>query len=121
MLQGIVDTYIMPPIANAASLSLGLDLAGPALDAGHPALAGLPALAPLLVWSGRGAVGLPAAGNRDGTTAVVVQHPEDGVEDGHEIAFQTEGPKHQVRCFLETLAPGPPRVPVGAGPLDPCP
>ena len=32
MLQGIVDHYIQPPIANAASLSLHLDLAGPALS-----------------------------------------------------------------------------------------
>ena len=28
MFQGIVDTYILPPIANSTSLSLGLDLAG---------------------------------------------------------------------------------------------
>ena len=41
MLQGIVDNYILPDIANAASLSLGLDLAGPAIDdPTNPALAG---------------------------------------------------------------------------------
>ena len=32
MEQGIVDHYIMPPIANATSLSLGLDLLGTPLD-----------------------------------------------------------------------------------------
>src|SRR6185437_5919473 len=32
MEQGIVDHYIMPPIANAMSLSLGLDLTGTPLD-----------------------------------------------------------------------------------------
>src|SRR5262249_33858558 len=34
MLQGIVDHYILPSIANATSLSLGLDAAGPLYDAG---------------------------------------------------------------------------------------
>ena len=33
MMQGIVDHYILPPIANSISLSLGLDQAGEALDA----------------------------------------------------------------------------------------
>ena len=32
MFQGVVDHYILPPMANAASLSLGLDLAGDELD-----------------------------------------------------------------------------------------
>src|SRR5579883_2502723 len=36
MFQGIVDHYILPPIANAESLSLGLDLAGPERDTGVP-------------------------------------------------------------------------------------
>ena len=36
MMQGIVDHYIMPPIADATSLSLGLDLAGPELDDHRP-------------------------------------------------------------------------------------
>ncbi len=38
MLQGIVDTYILPPMANATSVSLGLDLGGPSLDAAEPRL-----------------------------------------------------------------------------------
>ncbi len=36
----------------------------------------------------------------------MVQHAEDGIEDGHEVVFQTEAPKHQYRCFLESLARG---------------
>jgi hypothetical protein len=128
MEQGIVDHYIMPNIANAMSLSLGLDLAGDALDA--PAIAsggkgddlvGQVALGDLLRWSGRRAIPLPASGNANGTTAIVVQHPEDGVEDGHEVTFQTDAPKHEYRCFLATFASGTPRVPRG-GSLDaPCP
>jgi len=117
MLQGIVDTYIPPPVANATSLSLGLDLAGEALDAGHPGLRDVRPLVDLLPLSGRQRIDLPAAENRvaagqEPVTAVVVQHPEDGVEDGHEVVFQTEPPKLQYRCFLETFAAGlTPRVP----------
>lgn len=112
MFQGIVDTYILPPIANTLSLSHGLDLAEPALEPS------LPALLPLL---GRRTVSLPASANH-GTTRVVVQHPEDGIEDGHEVMFQTEGPKHQYRCFLASLAQGGAPHVVPSAPADaPCP
>jgi hypothetical protein len=101
MLQGIVDTYILPPMANALSLALALDLAGEPLDATNPELASFTPLEPLLVHSGGARVPLPASGS------VVVQHPEDGIENGHEVVFQTEAPKRQYRCFLATLSRGP--------------
>ena len=116
MMQGIVDHYIMPPIANAASLSFGLDLAGAALDGDAPELADLAPLASLLPLVGRSAIALPASGNNGGAgvemvTAVVTQNPEDGIEDGHEVVYQTEGPKHAYRCFLASLKSGTPIVP----------
>lgn len=112
MLQGIVDHYIMPPIANATSVSAGLDLAKPPLEES------LPALLPL---EGRVAVDLPVSANRDGSTAVVMQHREDGVEDGHEVVFQTQGARHQYRCFLETFAAdGVPTVVAPADETTPC-
>ena len=124
MLQGIVDHYIMPPIANTTSLSLGLDLAGAALDETTPEVAGLPSLRSLLAFSGRHAIALPAAGNLSSdagpVTAVVVQHAADGIEDGHEVVFQTEAPKHQYRCFLASFLKGVPVV-VPNGPEEaPC-
>jgi dienelactone hydrolase len=100
MVQGIVDHYIMPTIANATSLAMGLDLAGPALDGTVPELASFPPLATLLPLRDRTTLPLPAFGNRDGRTAVVVQHAADGIEDGHEALFQTAAPRRQVRCFL---------------------
>lgn len=113
MFQGILDTYIPPPVANALSLALGLDLGGEALDA---TLAGYAPLADFLDLSGRGRVSLPASGNLGAVTAVVVQHLEDGIEDGHEVVFQTAAPQLQYRCFLESLRAGAPRVPAaGAG------
>lgn len=97
-----------------ASLSLGLDLAGPALDGSVPEIAGFPPLSSLLGFSGRGVVPLPASSNVGGkVTAVVTQHAEDGVADGHEVVFQTEAPKEQYRCFLKGLRMGLPVVPAG--------
>jgi len=122
MLQGIVDRYILPPIANATSLSLGLDLGGTPLDEDHAELAGLRPLSEVMGFVGSEAIALPAAGNHpSGATALVVQHPEDGIEDGHEVVFQTEAPQHQLRCLLEGFAAGEtPTIPEGDGALDPC-
>ena len=117
MMQGIVDTYILPPIANALSLSLGLDRGGQALDAASPELSELDPLDLLLPLVGRGAIDLPASGNRGAATALVVQHPEDGIEDGHEVVFQTEPPQHQMRCFLSSLLAGAATV-TPPGPLS---
>jgi hypothetical protein len=119
MEQGIVDHYILPRIANAISVPLGLDLAGEPRDAA----AGLPAvqlpLEGLLRYSGRGRIALPASGNKGGTTVVVVQHVDDGVQDAHEIVFQRDEPKREYRCFLESLLAGTPRVPAtGTGACD---
>ena len=103
MLQGITDTYILPPMANATSLSYGLDLGGPALDSSAPDLASFASLGERLPMSSGEAIALPAQGNQGGATRVVVQHAEDGIEDGHEIIFQSDAAKAQYRCFLETL------------------
>jgi hypothetical protein len=124
MLQGIVDHYILPSIANSTSLALGLDAAGPLYDAQNAELQMLdqPALAPLLPLAGRAAIALPAHANIDAsTTAVVVQHPGDAIEDGHEVIFQTDPPKHQYRCFLASWKTGTPTVPPDGGEDDPCP
>ncbi len=124
MMQGIVDHYIMPPIANATSLSFGLDLAGGGLDARTGELAALDPLATLLPFSGAREIALPASANASGSsgvaTAVVTQTAEDGVEDGHEVVFQTDTPKHAYACFLETLRVGVPRVPSPAAIGAPC-
>ena len=117
MFQGLVDHYILPRIANALSLSLGLDLAGDTFDS--VAQTGLPAqtpLADLLSYAGRAQIPLPATDNflsatGDHVTGVVIQHPEDGIEDGHEIAYQSEAARREYRCFLESFAAGSPRVP----------
>ena len=63
MFQGITDTYILPPIANALSLAAGLDLAGEGLEARDPESARFTALEPLLPLSGGAVVPYPASAN----------------------------------------------------------
>jgi hypothetical protein len=125
MLQGIVDHYILPSIANATSLSFGLDLGGEPLDAATPELSSFTPLEQLLGFSGRARAALPAGANQksakgEAVTGIVVQHREDGIEDGHEVVFQTPAPKHQYQCFLEGLAKGMPRVPPPGAEDAPC-
>jgi pimeloyl-ACP methyl ester carboxylesterase len=122
MVQGIVDDYILPDIANAMSLSLELQLGGTEYDTeSDPRLAGERPLGPLLPLVQSGTITLPWAG-ADAGTRVVVQHKEDGIEDGHEVMFQTDAPKHQYQCFLESwLASGTPKVDVDAARDAPCP
>jgi hypothetical protein len=114
MFQGIVDHYIMPPMANASTLSFGLDLAGSSLDSQTPEIADFSPIASLLPISSRQTIALPAQNNvslgASSVTAVVTQHESDGIEDGHEIMFQKPGPKYQYRCFLASYAKGGPVI-----------
>ena len=127
MFQGIVDHYIMLPMANSLSLPLGVDLAGPAVDETAPEIAALPHILDVLPLSGRSQIALPATENfalADGgtVTAVLVQEPGDGIDDGHEVVFQTEAPKHQYRCYLQSWAEtGVAKVPAAGLSTDPCP
>lgn len=125
MEQGIVDHYILPPIANATPLSVGLDLAGTELDVTSPELLARPELYPLssvMKYGGRKALTFPVSANAaPNVTAIVVQHPADGIEDGHEVMFQTEPPKREYRCFLQSYAKGGAAL-VPDGNVDaPCP
>jgi hypothetical protein len=125
MMQGIVDRYILPPIANAASLAFGLELAGKELDEEVAELEPFEPLGELLALRGGAATPLPASLNVESVdgepaTAVVTQHAEDGVEDGHEVVFQTAVPKHAYACFLASLSSGAPLVPSPANPGAPC-
>jgi hypothetical protein len=124
MIQGIVDHYILPSIANSTSLSMGLDQGGPVYDADNAEeqMLGQVPLGMRLPLVGRAQLDLPVTGNRAGNvTALVVQHPEDGIEDGHEVMFQTEPPKHQYRCFLSSWLKGVPQVPPDGAADAPCP
>jgi hypothetical protein len=126
MFQGIVDHYILPDIANATTLSIGLDLAGTELDQSSQEPAGQTPVTSLLPLAGLSAISLPAAQNlalpNAGTsTGVLVQANGDAIEDGHEVVFQTDGPKHQYQCFLASTLSGTPSVPVADNADAGCP
>jgi hypothetical protein len=126
MEQGIVDHYILPNIANSTSLSIGLDLGGTPLDSSPPEDADETPLLSVLSLVGRSQITLPASANimlpgGGAVTGVVVQHPSDGIEDGHEVVFQTDPPKHQYKCFLQDFAQGmTPAVRADAPASAPC-
>ncbi len=104
MHQGMVDRYILPPIANSLSVALGLDLGGEALDEVTDEVAHLRPVSALLPLSGGTQVPLPHTS--DGDLRLLIQVAEDGIQDGHEVAFQHEGPQRATRCLLEALAAG---------------
>ena len=114
MFQGIVDTYIPPQVANALTIALGIDLAGRALDREDARLAGVESVVEVLPLRGRSGLSYPVRDNVEAggrtVTAVVAQHPDDGIEDGHETMWQTEPPRAQFRCFLHTLDEGSPTI-----------
>lgn len=115
MHQGIVDTYILPPIANAMTLSMGMDAAGLALDADHPDLVAFATLDERLALVPGQRLDLPLQGTGE-AVRVNVQHPQDALQDGHEVMFQTAAPKAQYRCFLQTWwLDGVPTVPTADG------
>lgn len=114
MFEGVVDTYIMPPIANSMTIATGLDLAGPALDQSDARLSEFQSIVDVLPLRGRGALAFPVSGNVDtggsAVTAAVVQHVEDGIEDGHEVMWQRPEAHTQYRCFLRGLLDGSPDI-----------
>ncbi|HBQ17508.1 MAG TPA: hypothetical protein DEF51_42395 [Myxococcales bacterium] len=103
--QGVLDTYIPPPIANPFALSLGLDLAGAALDGPFTSR---PLTRDMALVGGRH---LPAGlrANQGARTRVTVQLAEDGLEDGHEVMFQRPGARAMLTRFLRDMSARSPR------------
>ncbi len=119
MFQGIEDTYIPPPVANALTLALEIDVGGTVRDRAWSAREGWNPIESLLPHVGRSVIALPATANLGGeTTAVVVQLDEDGIQDGHEVMWQRSDAREMVRCFLSSLAAGTPTVVDPAAPCD---
>jgi hypothetical protein len=126
MFQGIVDHYILPPIANATTLTLGLDLGGVAVDQATPAESMYTPILALMPLVQRSQIAFPVQGNLTGgdgrkATGVLMQAPGDAIEDGHEVMFQTDPPKHEYQCFLASSLVGTPVAPPLANTDAGCP
>ncbi len=110
VIEGHVDLQVPTNLQRALVLALGVDMLGSDVGA-SPA----ERLEPVLPWAGlrqlQGQVGgnilLP---NGEPRTAGVVRYPEDGILEGHYVAYQYDQARVQIREFLGALKRG--EVPV---------
>ncbi len=95
ILQGIVDNYILPPMANALARYLDLPIVGTPLDAGAQGLKGFEshAAAGLRLGAAPYTVGADRGG--------IVHLAEDALQDGHEAAFQSPVAAKLILCWLK--------------------
>jgi hypothetical protein len=106
------DVYFATTVFDAAALAYGNQQAGEAI---------WPAMQDALAVDGLdGLLAYPVTGNRDGTTAVVVQFESDGIENAHYIYRQLEEVKHQYGCFFASYLGGTPTVVAPAALDAPC-
>jgi hypothetical protein len=150
MIQGIVDDYIMPPIADSLSVPLGLDLVGAERDdCQNPpgdiddatkarvcsAYDGIAPLSTYMPMAGMARLSAPVTANKKGATAVLFQinrrvasdypctKPDQG-PDGHETIYEERTAQYAYRCFLESwIKNGTPTFPIEGqvhDPLDRC-
>ncbi len=116
MIQGVVDSFRPPRMANAYAMSVGLDLVEPMEE---------PTAASEYPLVGRGVIPAPGRANLlvgGGLTAVSVQHAQNE-QDGHFVVFELDEVKHRYGCFIASLvqdgiATVPPPV---RDPFAPCP
>ena len=107
------DVYFPTMVYDAAALAYGNQQAGKLEWASMQDALRLEGLA--------GLVDLPAHGNRDGMTRIVVQFEGDGIIDPHFIYRQLETVKYQYSCFLASyLRDGVPTVPPPNSLSHPC-
>lgn len=117
VVEGHVDPEVTLEAQRPLLRALEADLIGDELS-----VAEAEQLLPTLQWAGRSQLMPPVAGNAsDGRTVGVVRYAEDGIKSGHHVVFQYAQAKHQIGCFLETLAVrGQPVIVKGAALHGPC-
>jgi len=106
VIEGHLDRQVAINSQRALVLALGVDLLGN--DVGERSEDRIETVLP---WGGQAKLWGQAQGNlrlASGAqrTAVVVRYPEDGVLEGHYVAFQRPEPRAQIKEFLEAIAVG---------------
>ena len=106
VIEGYRDLQISTRLQRALMLAWGVDYLGPAVGEDDGDL-----LRPTVAWGGRQALDESACENvvlADGSarTAVLVRYPEDGILEGHHVAFQLDAPKAQIADLLRDLSAG---------------
>ena len=97
LIEGVIDTYHLPPMVDAQGVAAGLDVIGPLVDPGADdayTLAGLHVIsAPAHVDAELGPV-----------SGVTVQREQRVGIDGHHVPFEWGDVKYRYSCFFESLA-----------------
>jgi hypothetical protein len=116
VIEGHVDLQVTIGLQRALVAALGVDMVGPDVTEIPPATPVGPEgqILQRIELAGGQRLDPPVSGNfmvqgQGSRSAAVVRYPEDGIREGHYVAFQREEPKHQIGCFLEDLSAG--RVP----------
>jgi len=129
VIEGHIDLQVTVRLQRALVAALGVDFAGEDVFEIPP---GVPIgedgrIVQTVLLAGGEQLDYPVAGNfevpaQGAKTAVVVRYPEDGIQEGHNVVFQREEPKHQIGCFLEDIAAGrTPQIIEGTAENGPCP
>jgi len=113
LVEGHIDLQVTIGLQRALVAALGVDMVGPDVTEIPPGVPVGPEgqIIQRIELAGGRQLDPPVAGNinvpgQGARTAAVVRYPEDGIREGHYVAFQREEPKHQMGCFLEDLAAG---------------
>jgi hypothetical protein len=99
VVEGFRDLQVPTNLQRALVLGLGVDMMG-----SDPGTSPDEQLVPVFPWSGRSVVGGPVQGNLNGKTAVVVRWKEDGILEGHDVAFQRPEPMRQIGEFASDIS-----------------
>ncbi|MFH1811305.1 MAG: hypothetical protein ABIJ09_21375 [Pseudomonadota bacterium] len=104
VIEGHVDLQVPTNLQRALVLALGVDLLGD--DVGDTAEGRLD---PVLPWAELRTLQGSAEGNRllpsgEPRTAVVVRYAEDGIFEGHYVAYQWQAPRDQIANLLRAIA-----------------
>ena len=93
LIEGLLDGYFPPRMANALAMAARLDLAGPVQDPDTPVELG---------WVDASTLDLPAGPNRGEISAHLIQFLAEGF-DGHYVNFNLSAPKYAYKCWFDSL------------------
>lgn len=117
VIEGVIDGYFPPPAVNALALAAALEPVEPLVE---------DTLLEALQLVGAVSHAAPAADNLetpDGPrSSLLIQYTQPPGISGHYVPFELPEPKHQYKCFFESLVRSDTGTvsPADASPLAPC-
>ncbi|MFT3771026.1 MAG: hypothetical protein QM820_36895 [Minicystis sp.] len=97
-IEGVIDTFHFPRMANTHGMAAGLDVIAPLVD---------PSAADDYALAGHGAITAPASNNIQApggsVTGVTLQREQRPGIDGHHVPFEWGDVKYRYSCFFDSL------------------